>query len=159
MIKFVSRMEEGVLYGFGLTEANLNRLEFNGEPIIFSFDYADLPDIYGIFFFAPYARTPEEIAANPDLVTTYCESVLKENSIPAIAVRAFPIATSIMAKFRETPYFGFPMNLPISNPQDQQLIFAGPDERAIERYLRESAGLTIVKTIHQTKRQGGKGFG
>ena len=38
MIKFVAQLEQGNLYGFGFTDTNLNRLEFNDEPIFFCFD-------------------------------------------------------------------------------------------------------------------------
>ena len=51
MFKFVSHLPEGNLYGFGLTETNLNRLEFNNEPIFFDFGYAGHPELFGLILY------------------------------------------------------------------------------------------------------------
>jgi hypothetical protein len=70
MFKFVSGLEQGNLYGFGLTEANLNRLEFNREPIFFDFGYANHPEIFGLILHTPEYKTPEDIAANIEELTS-----------------------------------------------------------------------------------------
>ncbi|MDX2215462.1 MAG: hypothetical protein SFY66_19520 [Oculatellaceae cyanobacterium bins.114] len=67
MIKFTAQKEDGgTLYGFGLSEANLNRLQFNDEPIFFDFGYANHPNLFGLIMYCHEYSTPEAIAMARD---------------------------------------------------------------------------------------------
>jgi len=73
MLKFTAELQNsGTLYGFGLAEANLNRLEFNNEPIFFDFGYAKHPELFGLILYFDEFYEPVEIAENVDAVKQRC---------------------------------------------------------------------------------------
>ncbi|HEY9764610.1 MAG TPA: hypothetical protein V6D07_18935 [Trichocoleus sp.] len=156
MIKFYAPMNKGELFGFGLSETNLNRMEFNGEDVFFSFDFAGHPDVYGLVIFVEEYNDAEEMAQNIDAIKErYCLNYLedKELGLTSENLRIFCFTKNVMEKFRSTPYWGFETNIPIKSNNDMQIFFSGPDEKSIEKYL-VSAGLTTVKP-----KRSPKGFG
>ena len=149
MIKFMGELTTGGnLYGFGLTEVNLNRLEFNAEPLLFDFGFAGHPELFClIIYVGDRFNTPEDAAANINVVKEYCLPYLNESQgITPESLRMFPITRTVMEKFRSTPFWGFDCHIQITHPNDMQLIFAGPDERSIGKYLRKS-GLFVDTDI------------
>jgi hypothetical protein len=140
MLKFTAKMQNGgTLYGFGLAESNLNRLEFNDEPIFFSFEYAGHPKLFGLILYLGQFETPEEISANG-------EAVVSDRSIPFInekhgvtgeTLSVFPIARSIMEKMRSTPLWSFETQAQITNSNDIQLFFSGRTEQELRDYFIE----------------------
>lgn len=135
MFKFTGEMEQGTLYGFGLSEVNLNRLEFNREPILFDFGYAGVPNVFGLIIYLDFS-TPEEAAASMDVVRTAVVPYLNPSAgITVESLRLFPIVRSVMKQFREVPFWGFDTATPIGDPADKQLFFAARDERDIKEYL------------------------
>lgn len=154
MIKFTGPMENGgTLYGFGLSESNLNRLVFNEEPIFFSFDYAGHPHLFGLILYFD-CPTPEEL--NIETVQDAClPFLLTERGVTVDTLRVISLTKSIVNKFRETPYWQFNTKILITHPEDIQMVFAGPDEQAIEKYMRQS-GLISPKTKRISKGFGGQ---
>ena len=153
MIKLTADLDEGKFYFFGLTEANLNRMEFNNEPIFFDFGYVGHPELFGLIFFMGEFASPIEIAQNPEAVERYVTPFLDEcRGITFESIRVFPISQNIMRQLR-VRYWGSETAIAIAHPKDRQMFFAGRDELDIESYFRK-AGL-ITK---QTKRMS-KGFG
>ncbi len=155
MIKFTASLKpQGTLYGFGLSEANLNRLEFNSEPIFFDFGYCDRPDLFGLILYLEVFKTPEDIANNLETVQLHCLPFINpDRGVTTETLRVFPIARNIMAKFRRSPYWGFETSVEITNPHDKQMFFAGTTEQNIEQYL-QNGGFLSVKTKRTFK-----GFG
>jgi hypothetical protein len=155
MIKFCLQMESNAtLYGFGLTEANLNRIEFNKEPIFFNFDYAGHPNLWGLILFLERYGKAEAIKADLGNVALSCERFLDERrGVTLDTLRVFPFGRDVMDEFRRTNYWAFATTVNVTDAKDQQLFFAGPDENAIEEYMQR-AGLLGKKTKRTTK-----GFG
>lgn len=155
MIKFTGGLQNGgTLYGFGLSESNLNRLEFNDEPIFFDFEYAEHPELFGLIFYMGEFKEPADIAANLDAVSQRCIPFLDaKHGVTVETLRVFPISKSIMQTFRETPLWSFQAHIEIINPNDLQLFFSGRTEQELEQYF-QNAGLVGS----QTKRTY-KGFG
>lgn len=156
MIKFVAGREGGGnVYGFGLSEANLNRMEFNDEPVFFDFGYAGRSDLFGLFVYCRECPTPESIQANlAAVVETYVLPFFDEQrGVTPETLVFFPIAQNVMLKFRQTPYWAYDLHIKIADPRDIQMIFSGPDEEAMRRYFSQT-GLINPKT-----KQTFKGFG
>jgi hypothetical protein len=154
MIKFVAKMTEGSMYGFGLTETNLNRMEFNQEPIFFDFGYTDHPELFGLILYMGECKEPEDIAANPEALEQRLVPFLNvEHGVTLDTLLILPIAESVMQEFRSTPFWGFSAQIEITHPADQQLVFAGRDEKDIEQYLQKT-GLVSPRTKRTSK-----GFG
>jgi hypothetical protein len=153
MIKFTGRIDKGgTLYGFGLSEANLNRLVFNREPIFFSFDYAGLPHLFGLILYFD-CPTPEEL--NLEVVQQACLPFLSpEHGVTVNTLRVMALTKSIVDQFRATPFWQHSTKILIAHPEDVQMIFAGPDEQAIEEYMRD-AGFIGPKTKRISKGFGG----
>lgn len=136
MIKFCALMDSGMLYGFGLTEANLNRMEFNKESIFFSFDYAGHPEIWALLLFLEEYGKAEEIIDGLQDVSLLGEQFLDEaRGVTPDTLRIFPFGREVMDKLRRMDYWAFGASVEIKHPDDQQLFFAGPDEKAIKRYM------------------------
>lgn len=155
MIKFTAeRASGGMLYGFGLTEANLNRMQFNDEPIFFDFGYTGRPDLFGLFLYCSKLKTPKDIAANADEIKTYALPFFnEERGVVPGSLLFFPIARSVMRDLRNKPYWGYDTYIEIADARDMQLIFSGPDEESIRRYFAK-AGFISPRT-----KQAYKGFG
>lgn len=154
MIKFVANGTEGSLYGFGLSEGNLNRLQFNQEPIFFSFEYAGVPELFGLVFYMSQFKEPIDIFNNPESVQEFCVPFLDDaRGITVDALRVFPLAQSVMQKFRSTPFWGFEAKMQITHPGDRQMFFSGRTNEEIEEYF-QGAGLLSPKTKRTYK-----GFG
>lgn len=152
MIKFTARMDNGgTLYGFGLTETNLNRLVFNKEPIFFSFDYAGYSNLFGLILYFD-CSTPEELEI--ETVQNACLPFLSQkHGVTVENLRVMALTKSIVDQFRETPFWQYTTNILIFHPEDVQMIFAGRDEKMIEEYMKK-AGLISSKT-----KRINKGFG
>lgn len=153
MIKCLARLNQGGnLYVFGLTEANLNRMEFNQEPIFFDFGYADHPEQFALIHYFPQFAEPKDVEA--ETLIRFCSRLIDEKrGVTFETLRVFPIAQSVMQQFRSTPFWSLDARCPITSPNDKQLFFAGQDEQSIEKYLVDS-GLISPKTKRTTK-----GFG
>jgi hypothetical protein len=155
MIKFLGEMLEGTLYGFGFTETNLNRLQFNQEPILFDFGYASRPDLFGLVLYLHQFQEPVDMVSNLDIVKMCCAPYLdSERGITPQTLHIFPIARSIMQQFRDVSFWGYETHNHISHPKDKQLFFAGPDGKSIEQHLAQT-GLVIQRS----PKGAGKGFG
>lgn len=158
MIKFLAGNPAGRrVFGFGLSEANLNRMQFNNEPLFFDFGYAGNPELFGLILYVGDFDTPEQIHANLEQV--------KQRALPAFnlgrgvspeSLRMFVLSRDIVEKFRQIPFWGFNTALEITHPEDQQLFFSGRTEQDIEAYLIKE-GLITPDTERTTK--GFKGFG
>lgn len=143
---------------FGLTEGNLNRLQFNSEPIFFSFDYVGHPELFGLIVYLDEYATPEEVNADLERVKLHALPFLDDaHGVTPETLRMFPIARSIMQEFRNTPYWAYKTAVPIWHPNDQQMFFAGKTEHDMAAYLEE-AGL-IGPTTKRTSKGFEKGFG
>jgi hypothetical protein len=124
----------GTAFIFGLTEVNLNRLQFNQEPIFFDFGYIDRPDLYGLIFHVPGVEKLSEV--DPDILYQIVAPFLSK-TVTKSNLKVFAITEGIMARMRQTPFWGFKYAAQITAPQDSQLIFAASDNAAIERYFQE----------------------
>lgn len=155
MIKFTAALQNGgTLYGFGLAEANLNRLEFNDEPIFFDFGYASHPEMFGLILYMGEFREPAEIAANPETVGKRCIPLLDEkHGVTVETLRVFPIAKSIMETLRGIPLWSFQAHIEVTHPNDLQLFFSGRTEQELEQYFQDK-GLVTPRTKRTYK-----GFG
>jgi hypothetical protein len=155
MIKFVAALQgSGNLYGFGLSETNLNRLEFNDEPIFFDFGYTGHPELFGLILYFGEFEEPVEIAANADAVNDRCIPFIDEKrGVTGETLRVFPIAKRIMRELRGTPLWSFQAKTQITNPNDMQMFFSGRTEHELEQYFLEKGLISP-----QTKRTY-KGFG
>ncbi len=147
MIKFTASLQNGGnLYGFGLTETNLNRLEFNNEPIFFDFGYAGTPKLFGLILYFGEFEAPEQIAANVDVVKEQCIPFFDETrGVTGETLRVFFLAKSVMQKMRNTPLWAFDAQIEITNPNDKQLIFAGRTEQELEEFFVQN-GLARPRT-------------
>lgn len=147
MIKFTGAMQNGgTLYGFGLSEGNLNRLEFNDEPIFFDFGYTGHPELFGLIFYMGEFGEPSDIAANPEEVGKRCIPFFDEaHGVTVESLRVFPIAKSIMQTLRSIPMWSFQAHIEITNSNDMQLFFSGRTEQELEQFFREK-GLISSKT-------------
>jgi hypothetical protein len=154
MIKFTAKLQNGgILYGFGLAEANLNRLEFNDEPIFFDFGYANYPELFGLIFYMSQFEEPAEIAENFDAVKERIVPFVNEkHGVNGDTLRVFPIAKRIMRELR-TPLWSFQSRIEITNHNDMQMFFSGRTEQELEDYF-QSKGL-----IRQQTKRTYKGFG
>ncbi len=155
MLKFTAELQNGGnLYGFGLSETNLNRLEFNDEPIFFDFGYASHPELFGLILYFGEFEKPEQIAANIDAVKHRCIPFINQKyGVTPETLRVFPLAKSIMEKLRNTRLWAFDAQIEITNPSDKQLILAGRTEQELEEFFVQNG---FVRP--QTKRIY-KGFG
>ncbi|MBD2076364.1 hypothetical protein H6F86_21255 [Phormidium sp. FACHB-592] len=155
MIKFVADLQtEGRLYLFGLSEGNLNRLEFNNEPIFFSFGYVYHPELFGLILYMGEFENPADIAANSDEIELRCLPFFGErHGVTVDSLRVFPIARSVMQQFRSTPFWALQTKAEITNSNDIQMFFSGRTEQEIEQHLRTS-GLVNSKTKRTSR-----GFG
>jgi hypothetical protein len=153
MIKFTGQMDNGgTLYGFGLSESNLNRLVFNQEPIFFSFDYAGHPHLFGLILYFD-CPTPEKLGL--EAVQHACLPFLSpKHGVTVDTLRVMALTKSIVDQFRATPFWQHSTKILITHPEDIQTIFTGPDEQAIEEYMR-GAGLVGPKTKRISKGFGG----
>ncbi|MBN3949421.1 MAG: hypothetical protein HWQ38_24325 [Nostoc sp. NMS7] len=154
MIKFLAELQNGgTLYGFGLAEANLNRLEFNNEPIFFDFEYAKHPELFGLILYFNEFEEPAEIAENIEAVQERSIPFIdEEHGVNGDTLRVFPIAKRIMREMR-TPLWSFQTKATITNPNDMQMFFSGRTEHELEQYFLEK-GLISPKTKRTYK-----GFG
>lgn len=155
MIRFTADLQNsGTLYGFGLTETNLNRMQFNQEPIFFSFEYAGSPGLFGLILYMGQFNKPEDIKQNPLVVEEACTPfLLPERGVTFNSLRVFPIAQSVMEEFREKPFWSHQTRIEIGSKNDVQLFFAGPDEKSMSQFF-QNAGLLSSKTKRMNK-----GFG
>lgn len=153
MIRFVTQLAQGRLYGFGLSEVSLNRLEFNNELIVFSFHYAGLPQLFGVILYMEMFKEPADIFQNPAIVASCCLPLLDpERGITLDSLRAFPMAQSVMKKLREKPGYGLESHIEISKPGDKQVFLAGRDEEDIKKHIVDGGYIpTHYKNV-------GKGF-
>jgi hypothetical protein len=152
MIKFVSHLDKGNLYGFGLTKDNLNRMEFNNEPLFFDFGYAGQPDLFGLILYLPEFEKPEDV--NVKAVAQYCIPFFNlDRGVLPETLRVFPMVQSVIQQFRSVPYWALETKVEITNQHDIQMFFAGRDEQDIEEYFQR-AGFLTAKTKRTTK-----GFG
>ena len=137
MIKFVSSMPEGDLYGFALTEGNLNRLEFNQEVIFFDFGYAGHPTLFGMIAYLPHYPTALDMLADIDSITGMALDVASDISevVTPATLRFFPFAHEVMQRFRSTPFWAFDTSISIAKPGDRQMFFSGRTEQDIEEYF------------------------
>ncbi|MHC5779313.1 hypothetical protein [Nostoc sp.] len=154
MIKFLAKLQNGgTLYGFGLAEANLNRLEFNNEPIFFDFEYAQHPGLFGLILYFDEFEEPVQITENAEAVGDRCVPFInEEHGVTGETLRVFPIAKRIMREMR-TPLYCFKTEIEITNPNDIGLFFSGRTEHELEKYFQEQGLISP-----QTKRTS-KGFG
>ena len=155
MLKVVAELQAGgSLYGFGLSETNLNRLEFNNEPIFWNFGYASHPKLFGLILYLGEFAEPEDIAANPDVVRDRCIPFLNEAyGVTTETLRIFPLSSRIMKELRGTPFGCFESYVAIAHPNDVQLFFSGRTEQELEQHFRDKGLITS-----QTKKSY-KGFG
>lgn len=150
MLKFTAQQEGGgTLYGFGLSETDLNRLEFNQETIFFEFDYAGQPNKCGLIAYLGDYETPEDIAANLEQVrkAVALSFGAPSNALPG-NLHLFPIARSVMQRFRQEPFWAFTTNLQISNSKDSQMFFSATTEAQMRKYLAD-AGLIKLPTTER----------
>ncbi|MEH2135405.1 hypothetical protein [Nostoc sp.] len=138
MLKLTAKLKNsGTLYCFGLSETNLNRLEFNNEPIFFDFDYAGHSDLFGLILYFDEFKEPTEIAANPHAVERRCIPFLNEkHNVTEKTLRVFPIAQNIMKTLRSKPLWSFQSKTQIANPDDIQLFLSARTEQELEQYFR-----------------------
>lgn len=155
MLKCVAELKDGGnLYVFGLSETNLNRLQFNQEPIFFDFGYMGNPNLFGLILYFDAFNEPIEILANPDVVSECCAPFINEkHGVNGNTLRVFPIAKRIMGEFRTTQFWAFKTQVEITHPNDVQLFFSGRTEEEIEQHFRDKGLITA-----QTKKTY-KGFG
>jgi hypothetical protein len=59
-----------------------------------------------------------------------------EDGVTPESLRFFPIARSVMQKFRSAPFWGFDVQVKITSPYDKQIFFAGRDEQDMEKYFQ-----------------------
>lgn len=141
MIKFTAELGRGGhLFGFGLSETDLNRLEFNKEPIIFDFGYIDQPHLIGlILYMGQYEEPDDDITPTLDELKAATSPFLDNHQgITAETLRIFYIAHSILYQWRKTPFWGFETAVEITHPNDRQLFAAGRTDEEIIDYLVES---------------------
>ena len=154
MIKFVAQLEQGNLYGFGFTDTNLNRLEFNDEPIFFCFDYAGHPELFGLILYMGEFQNPIDLQQNMDaLIPLRNFFVNPTKGITTDTLLVFPIVRSVMQKFREKPFWALETHTMVTTPGDKQMFFCGTDDQTMTAYFREAGFIT--SQTRQTK----KGFG
>jgi hypothetical protein len=147
-------IDGGRVFTFGFTDVDLNRIEFNKEPILIDFGFAGCPDLFGFIHYFPEFAEAEEI--DLAIVAQSTKAILSTNpNVTIDRLYVFPFARNAMEKFRNTPFFGFPTQVPITHPKDQQFFFAGSTEQAIESHLAQH-GL-IAPNTPRTKQ--GRGFG
>jgi hypothetical protein len=155
MIKFLANLQNGgTLYGFGLAETNLNRLEFNAEPIFFDFDYANCKQLFGLILYLDEFEEPAEISENIEALEKRCIPFLsKKYNVTFDTLRVFPIAKRIMREMREKPLYSFQTKIKISSPNDIQIFFSGRTEHELEQFFLEK-GLINSRTKRTHKRFG-----
>lgn len=155
MLKFFARLQNGGgLYGFGLSEFNLNRLEFNDEPIFFDFGYVGHPNLFGLILYFGNFNDPIEVAANVEAVQEKCMPFIDPNrGVTGETLRVFPICKSIMQALRSTPLWSFEARVEIANPNDMQLFLSGRTEQELEEFFQRQ-GLISPRT-----KKTYKGFG
>ena len=158
MLKFIAAMPAGGrLYGFGLSEGNLNRLQFNQEPIFFDFGYDGKPELFGLILYMERFSTALELAADLAAVRLRCQPFLdSDRGVTPASLRVFPFPQEVMERFRrfrDTPIWGFETKVQITDPKDCQIFFSGRTEQELAEMLREM-GLVGKKT-----KRTHKGFG
>ncbi|MFN6538111.1 MAG: hypothetical protein RM021_017435 [Nostoc sp. EkiNYC01] len=144
MLKLLAELEGGGnLYLFGLPKTDLDRLQFNNEPIFFDFGYAGFPKLFGLILYFDSFEVPEEIDANIDAVKQSCLPFINEKrGVTGETLLFFPIAKSIMTEFRSTPIWGFEHRLQVSHPNDMQFFFSGKTEEELLDYFRREGLIT-----------------
>jgi hypothetical protein len=153
MIKTIARKPDGgTLYMFGFSETNLNRMEFNNEPIFFDFGYIDRPDLFGLIHFFPGFKSPD--AADFSEIAATAKAVLNsDRGVTAETLRFFVLSQNIMDEFRKTSFWGHETRISITHVNDSQIFFAAPTEQDIERYFIQN------ELIGPRTEQSHKGFG
>lgn len=147
MIRFAANTVTGRLYGFGLTEANLNRLQFNREFIFIDFATMDTPGYFGLIVHQD-VESPHQV--DLDLLQPFVAMVLDEKrGVTVDSLRAFVLDSGTIAKLRKCQ--PFTTNVEISKPDDIQMFFWGRTEDEIKLALADFIGPSTRKTR--------KGFG
>jgi hypothetical protein len=153
MIKTIAHKPDGgMVYMFGFSEANLNRMEFNREPIFFDFGYADRPDLFGLIHFFPGFKSPEDSDFR-EIEATAKATLNPDRGVTMETLRFFVLGQKIMGEFRQTPFWGHETHVEIGHPNDSQILFAARTEEDVERYFVQN-GLIGPKTARSCK-----GFG
>lgn len=139
MLKCVIQNESGDIYLFGLSETDLNRMEFNKESILFNFGYVNRPDLYGAVLylnqFFNWAEAVEDLKAVYYEITNLYD---KKQGINAQTLKPFIITRDILRKLRNTPFWTFKTHLKSTKSNDVQMFFAADDEVSMmERFRKE----------------------
>jgi hypothetical protein len=137
VIKFTTKLDQGGhLYRFGLSETDLNRLEFNKEPIFFDFGYAGYPHLFGVILYMSEYEEPENVLPSMEQIKARCLPLFEaEQGVTLETLRVFLIARSILSRCRSTFFHGFSVAIEISHPQDKQVFFAGRTDEEIAACL------------------------
>jgi hypothetical protein len=155
MIKITAKKgDTGSAYLFGLSEVNLNRLEFNQEPILFSFDYAGFPQTFGLVVYLPEMTESNWEGLDMEALERKCVQYMStEAGITPDTLRIFVLSRPVMQRLRTEPFWGYETHINIGDPKDVQLFFAGRTEAEIEAYFIEHG------FIAPRKDSSPKGFG
>lgn len=144
MIKFTAELfNGGTLYGFGLSEANLNRMEFNHEPIFFDFGYAKMSNLFGLILYLDKYATPEEILDNFEEIRKLQLPFLNmPRGVTPETLIIFPMARNIMARLRKEKFWCFETNVNIKSAHDKQIFLAARTEQEIEKFFLDAGFIT-----------------
>lgn len=152
MIKLLGKKEKGNVFLFGLSEGNLNRLEFNQEPIFFDFGYAKAPHLYGLIIHNKEYQTPKDIGKDPSfLIESVQRYYDKSKGVTPDTLHIFPIVKIVLEKLRSTPFWAEQANCPILTPFDSQMFFSGRTEEEIKEYFLEHKLINNSTKIHEDK--------
>ena len=136
MYRFTGVLGAGRLYGFGLTETDLNRMEFNQEALFFDFGYVGAPGLHGLILYMDAFATAEDIAQDIAEIERQKAGFLKEHgAITPDSLRVFPLARNAMQQFRAVPFWAYGTQFELLHPDDRQMFFSGRDDQAIKEYL------------------------
>jgi hypothetical protein len=140
MLKAVASLKSGGnLYAFGLSESDLNRLQFYNESIFFDFSFARQPQLFGLIVYFWQFEKPEDVLVNFDIVNEKCTSFFNESrGVTADTLCVFPFARKTLSDIRATPFWALQTRVQITHPGDIQTFFSGQTEDAIEKHFRDA---------------------
>jgi hypothetical protein len=133
MNKLLAKLATGAtLYGFALDKKELDQLAHK-ENILFSFCYADLPNLTGLICF-----TEKDPIKNYEEIEDEIIMYISREGLYAEDVRVFVMIPSVLEQLKEVPFWQYTTQVEINDPSDSQMFFSASSKDAIVEYFKKS---------------------
>ena len=128
----------GAIYMFGMSRSELDK----GE-VLFDFDYAGIPSLFGLIKFAVEPRPASARSMMEAAARDYADRGVTVNNL-----RIFAFGPETTQKFRDIPFWRAECNVEISHPKDSQIIFAASTDEDIRLHLLRGSLIFPETTLY-----------